>query len=148
MVIYHGRIHKKSQKKNKSKKIKHSKDDILSAFSWEFYWKNKLREMKGIGENQFIVLRQTAPAFGFFNSWKVDYKNFPHSLPAKLLSPRLPNTLWGCIWTPKTYLKHRTSGGTWKTRVHVVNSSRLPMFPLSLWARHALSPPLIQLGLL
>ena len=31
--------------------------------------------------------------------------------------PRLPDTLVGGIWPPKTYLKHRTSGGIWKTRV-------------------------------
>ncbi len=30
--------------------------------------------------------------------------------------PWLPNTLWGDIWTPKTYLKHQTSGGIWKPR--------------------------------
>ena len=43
--------------------------------------------------------------------------------------PRLPNTWWGGIWTPKTYLKHRTSGGIWKTRVLNSSFSRLKPGP-------------------
>ena len=37
-------------------------------------------------------------------------------------NPSLPNTLWRGIWTPKTHLKHQTSGGIWKTRemLHIV----------------------------
>ena len=35
-----------------------------------------------------------------------------------VVHPRLPNTLWVGIWTPKTYLKkYKISGVSWKTRV-------------------------------
>ena len=44
--------------------------------------------------------------------WGVDLRN-PQSNPGtwKSWSPRLPNTWSEAIWTPKTYLKHQTSGG-------------------------------------
>ena len=37
---------------------------------------------------------------------------------------KLPNTLWGCIWTPKPCLKHQTSAGIWSEQCTVLAFSK------------------------
>ena len=50
----------------------------------------------------------------------------------QIFIPRLPNTLWGGIWTPKQKHTWNTfSGGIWKTRVYRQNQGKIPGFSSS-----------------